>query len=100
MRRGDVWSYTPVIQRPGQSLLRLIVSANAINDSGLPVVLSLLIGERDPDSLLAVRIGEHGWANAMTIEATIVRRLGEKVGEATAEEMESVNNALRAALDL
>lgn len=43
----------------------------------------------DPGGLLAVRIGEHGWAFALEIDRPLRRRLVEKVGEATAAELES-----------
>jgi mRNA-degrading endonuclease toxin of MazEF toxin-antitoxin module len=100
MRRGEIWSYSPVIARPGQSLVRLIVSADFMNDSPSATVLGLHIRDLDPGTLLAPRIGEFGWANVMTIEAVVRSRLVEKVGEATPPEMEQVDNALRAVQDL
>ena len=30
VRRGEIWQYRPVLERPGQSLLRLIVSADGL----------------------------------------------------------------------
>lgn len=101
MRRGEVWRYRPVLDRPGQSTLRLIVSADAINVAdSLPVVLGLHILDSDPGGLLAVPIAPHGWASALTIEAIIRRRLVEPVDTATAGAMELVDAALRAAQDL
>lgn len=100
MRRGEVWTYTPVLERPGQSRHRLIVSADAVNDSALPVCLGLLVVDSDPGGLLSVRLGEMGWASALSIEATLRRRLGERVLVASADEMDAVDSALRAAQDL
>jgi mRNA-degrading endonuclease toxin of MazEF toxin-antitoxin module len=100
MRRGEVWRYQPAVSRPGQSLLRLIVSAEAINDSALPVILAVHIVDSDPGGLLAVPVGEHGWASALTIEPAVRSRLVERVGEADADTMDHLSAALRAAQDL
>ena len=56
----------------------------------------LQILDRDPGGLLIVGIAPHGWANVMTSEAVMRRRLGERVGAATAEEIEAVEVALAA----
>ena len=100
MRRGEVWRYEPVAARPGQSTLRLIVSSDIVNEVDLPVVLALHLVDEDPDSLLAVRVGEHGWARAMSIEPVMRRRLVERVGAADPDAMDGVNAALRAVQDL
>jgi len=96
-----VWGYTPVIPRPGMSILRLVVSADVINDdSQVPWVLGVHLVSDDPGSLLAPRIGDHGWAVVTTVERVLKSRLGEQVGAATPEEITQVEIALRAALDL
>ena len=100
MKRGEIWRYEPVINRAGQSTDRLIVSSNSINNTELPTVLVVHIVDRDPGSLLAVRIGDRGWAVATAIERPVRKRLTERVGEATAAEMEQLDNALRATFDL
>lgn len=101
MRRGEIWRYEPVINRTGQRTHRLIVSADSINtNGGLPVVYAMQLADTDPESLLAVRIGEHGWALATAIERPLRKRLVELIGRASAEEMEQVDNALRATFDL
>ncbi|MFS8478146.1 MAG: type II toxin-antitoxin system PemK/MazF family toxin [Micromonosporaceae bacterium] len=101
MRRGEVWRYQPVAERPGQSNLRLIVSANAVNDvPELPIVLAVHVVDTDPDSMLAVRVGTHGWARVLSVEPVLRRRLVQRVGVADADTMESVDAALRAAQDL
>jgi mRNA-degrading endonuclease toxin of MazEF toxin-antitoxin module len=100
VRRGEVWRYEPVAARPGQSTLRLIVSSDFVNEVDLPVVLALHLVDEDPDSLLAVRVGEHGWARAMSIEPVMRRRLVERLGAADPDTMDGVNAALRAVQDL
>lgn len=100
VRRGEIWQYRPVLERPGQSLLRLIVSADFLNEGDGATVLGVHLVDRDPESLLAPRIGEHGFANVMTIEAVLRRRLDARVGLAGPEEMEQISHALRAAQDL
>ena len=96
MRRGEVWQYRPVLERPGQSLLRLIVSADFVNEGDGVTVLGVHLVDRDPESLLAPRIGAHGFANVMTIEAVLRRRLDARIGLATPDELEQVSDALRA----
>lgn len=101
MRRGEVWRYEPVIARAGQSTTRLIVSADSINrNDALPVVYVMHLVDTDPRSLLAVRIGEHGWALATEVDRPVRKRLTEKLGEATAAEMDQVDAALRAVFGL
>lgn len=100
LRRGAVYPYKPVLQRPGQSLQRLIVSADPLNESSLPVALGLQVVDRDPGSLLSVRLEGHGWAIITTIEQVIKSRLDESAGVISSDEQQAVDNALRAALDL
>jgi mRNA-degrading endonuclease toxin of MazEF toxin-antitoxin module len=77
------------------------VSSDDVNAVGaLPVVLALRLAEADPGTLLSVRVGEHGWARALTIEPVMRRRLIEHVDTADAATMEAVNVALRAVQDL
>jgi hypothetical protein len=79
----------------------LIVSADVVNaNEELPVVLTLHLVDTDPDNLLAVRVGDHGWARALSIEPAMRTRLIEHVDNADHETMEQVSNALRAVQDL
>jgi len=78
----------------------LIVSADPLNESSLPVVLGLQVVGRNPDSLLSVRLDGHGWAVITTIEQVIKSRLDEPAGVISPGEQQAVDNALRAALDL
>ena len=99
--RGEVWRYQPAVARPGLSTARLIVSAAAINRAEqLPVVLALHVVDDDPGGLLAVALGELGWASALTIEPSLRSRLVERLAVVEAETMERVDAALRAAQDL
>lgn len=101
MQRGEIWAYRPALPRPGQSLLRLILSAEGVNqNTALPVVIGAHILDRDPGGLLSVRIGSLGWLSLLTIEAVLRSRLDEHVGSASAEEMAAVEVALAAMLDL
>ena len=100
MRRGEVWRYEPVIARAGQSTLRLVVSADSINaDDALPTVYVMQVVETDPGSLLAVRIGDLGWAFALLVDRPVRKRLTDRVGVGSAGEMEQVDTALRATLE-
>jgi len=103
VRRGEVWRYEPVIQRSDAPALRLIVSADGIttaDPADAPVVLGVQIVSTDPGKLLAVQVDSCGWATAMTIEAVIRRRLIERIDTLPVEVMDSVDAALRAALEL
>jgi mRNA-degrading endonuclease toxin of MazEF toxin-antitoxin module len=100
VRRGDLYRYEPVMSRAGQSTTRLIVSADAINtNDDLPAVYAMHVVDSDPGSLLAVRIGEFGWAFALEIDRPL-RRLVEYLGHASTEELEQVDNAIRAAFEV
>lgn len=89
------------MSRAGQSTTRLIVSADAINtNDDLPAVYAMHVVDSDPGSLLAVRIGEFGWAFALEIDHPLCRRLVEYLGQASTEELEQVDNAIRAAFEV
>jgi mRNA-degrading endonuclease toxin of MazEF toxin-antitoxin module len=101
VRRGDLYRYEPVITRAGQSTTRLIVSADAVNaNDALPTVYAMHVVDSDPGSLLAVRVGGLGWAFAMEIDRPPRRRLVEPLGRATPEELEQVDNAIRAVFEV
>ena len=101
MRRGEIWRYEPIIARAGQSTTRLIVSADSVNrNEALPVVYVMHVVDSDPRSLLAVRVGDHGWALATEIDRPVRKRLTELLGEATTAEMDQVDSALRAVFDV
>ena len=76
------------------------MSADALNDSPIPVTLGLQVVDQDPGSLLAVRLEGHGWAVVTTIEQVMKRRLGALVGTIAPDEQRAVDDALRASLEL
>ncbi len=89
------------MSRPGQSTTRLIVSADAINtNQDLPAIYAMHVLDSDPGSLLAVRIGEFGWAFALEIDRPLRRRLVEYLGHASPDELEQLDNAIRAAFEV
>jgi mRNA-degrading endonuclease toxin of MazEF toxin-antitoxin module len=99
--RGEIWRYAPVIHREGATNLRLVISAAAINENpDFVVVLTLQIVNTDPGGLLAVCTEPYGWVSALAIEATLKRRLTERVGAVDQTTMDQVATALRAAQDL
>ncbi|MGH3975142.1 MAG: hypothetical protein ACRDS9_17710 [Pseudonocardiaceae bacterium] len=101
MRRGDLYRYEPVIVRVGQPTTRLIVSADVLNANGsLPTVYAMHVVDSDPGSLLAVKVGEFGWAFALEIDRPPRRRLVEHLGRATPDELEQVDNAIRAVFEV
>ncbi|MGQ0719605.1 MAG: hypothetical protein ACT4NP_20275 [Pseudonocardiales bacterium] len=63
-------------------------------------MLGLQVVDRDPGSLLSVRLEGHGWAITTTIEQVIKSRLDGPSGVISPDEQQAVDNALRAALDL
>jgi mRNA-degrading endonuclease toxin of MazEF toxin-antitoxin module len=89
------------MNRAGQSTTRLVVSADVINrNEAVSSVYAMHVVDADPQSLLGVRIGEHGWALATEIDRPVRKRLTDLLGEATPAEMDQVDAALRAVFDL
>ncbi len=77
---------------------RLIVSADAVNENdALPTVYAMHVVDSDAGSLLAVRVGQLGWAFALEIDRPPRRRLVEHLGRATTEQ---VDNAIRAVFEV
>lgn len=101
MRRGEIWRYEPVMQRAGRSTTRLVVSADSVNDrDSIPAVYVMNVVEFDPGSLLAVAVDPFGWAIALEIDRPPRKRLVELLGRATTEQMEQVDNAIRATFEV
>ena len=98
--RGQIWRYDPVLVRENRSVLRLIVSSDAINGADLPTAFAVHVVPDADDSLLFVAVDPHGWAAAGTLEQVLRRRLSEHIGTVSAESMEAVDIALRALLEL
>lgn len=100
IRRGEVWSYTPVLSRTGQSLVRVVVSAEAYNATSVPIVHALHVVDSDPENLLGIRLVGHGWALVGSLEGTMKNRLGERLGVISTEEQDAIDSAVKALLDL
>lgn len=100
MRRGEVWQYARLLGRRGHSDKRLIVSADLVNESEEAVTCyALHVLDSDPQSMLAVAT-PWGWASVLLLDRPPRSLLTEKLGDATGEQMESVDNAQRAVLEL
>lgn len=100
MRRGEVWRYSGLLGRRGQSDKRLVVSADLINESeDVPTCYALHVLDSDPGSLLAVET-PWGWASVLLLDRPPRSMLTGRLGEATADQMEAVDYALRAVLEL
>lgn len=105
--RGEVWAVKPVTGRAGGGLPMLVVAGNAAIRAtdpapilAVPIVEELTV----PDSLalLAVRLSEPVTGVARIIGVTPIRRVrfGERLGRVEEDEMERVDIALRAVVDL
>jgi hypothetical protein len=76
VQRGEVYEYIPVIPRPGQSRLRLIISAAGINEADHPVVLGLRVLERVRDRSRAALRAISTWviSSGVTAPTCLPRR--------------------------
>lgn len=100
MQRGEVWRYDPVVPRPGQSVLRVLLSVDAFNtDPGQVVVMGAHVLDRDRGGLLNVRTS-FGWVALATLEPVMRRRLVEQVGTLDPDEIAAVLGAFRALFDV
>ncbi|MEJ2889319.1 hypothetical protein [Actinomycetospora aeridis] len=100
MRRGEVWRYSGLLGRRGQSDKRLVVSADVLNESDdVATCYALHVLDSDPGSLLAVAT-EWGWASVLLLDRPPRSLLTERLGEVTSEQVDAVDNALRAVLEL
>lgn len=96
MQRGQVWTYAAALA--GRPTLRLIVSTNGVNaDDSNPRVLAVAILPDDPGGILATRVGEHGWASALTVAPHRKQQFTQHVGTV---DMSTVDAILRVALEL
>lgn len=100
MRRGEVWQYSGLLGRQGQSTRRLVVSADLLNESEhVATCYALHVLDSDPQSLLAVETA-WGWASVLLLDRPPRSMLTELLGEASREQMDDVDSALRAVLEL
>jgi mRNA-degrading endonuclease toxin of MazEF toxin-antitoxin module len=78
-----------------------VISADDLNAAPLPFVIVLHVVTEDPRvPRYAIRLSRFGWAIATTLESTLRSRVGYVVGQASAEEMAAVDEALRLAQGL
>jgi mRNA-degrading endonuclease toxin of MazEF toxin-antitoxin module len=99
VRRGEIWTYRPVLNRPGQAVHRLVLTPQDYNErAGRVTVLTAHVVEVDPGDLVAVRAGDTGWATLGLLETTPKRMLVEHVDDVTPEQMTSVAAVLAALL--
>lgn len=99
MQRGEVWRYGP--KGPRGERLILIVSGLGINsDDRRPWLTGIDIIPRDPHDLLAIPVAGHGWADASTVVRIFRRWLTDRVDVLDPADLDNVDVALRAALDL
>ncbi|MDL5156168.1 hypothetical protein [Actinomycetospora termitidis] len=97
MRRGEVWRYSGL---RGQSDKRLVVSADLLNESqDVAICYALHVVDTNPESLLAVET-PWGWASVLLLDRPPRSMLTDRLGEVTVEQLDAVDNALRAVLEL
>ncbi|WP_285656803.1 hypothetical protein [Actinomycetospora sp. NBRC 106375] len=76
------------------------MSADLLNESDdVATCYALHVVDSDPGSLLAVETA-WGWASVLLLDRPPRSMLTERLGEVTAEQMDAVDNALRAVLEL
>lgn len=98
MRRGELWAYAPK-GMPRQRQL-VIVSSDGINDSARTWLLAVEVVNDDPGDILAVHVPDLGWVYAGSVSRAYRDWLTERLDQLAPETMESIDTALRAALDL
>jgi mRNA interferase MazF len=98
VRRGELYSYEPH-GSPRQQLV-VIVSSDGLNDSSRSWLLGVPIRSDDPNDILAVPIDDHGWADVASLTRFHRRWLAKQIDALGAADVEQLDAALRAALDL
>lgn len=78
----------------------VLLSSDGINDSPRPWLLGVELRQRDPGDLLAVPVGDRGWAYAGDLTRLYRAWVGPRVGAVAPGELTQLEGALRAALDL
>jgi mRNA-degrading endonuclease toxin of MazEF toxin-antitoxin module len=79
----------------------LIVSSDPVNTNpSFRYVLAVHVLGEAPESLLSVSLPPHGWALVPELDRPLKRQLTAHLDTATAEQMQAVDTALRAVLDL
>jgi mRNA interferase MazF len=99
VRRGELRGYTRP-STPQQPRTVVILSSDGINDSPRPWLLGIELRERDPGDLLAIPVGDRGWAYAGDLTRLYRAWVGPIQGRLDTTTLGRLDGALRAALDL
>ncbi|MFE7796769.1 MULTISPECIES: hypothetical protein [unclassified Nocardia] len=99
MRRGELWTYYPHGSPPRRRTV-VLISSDGINESTRQWLIAAEILDQDPQDILAVPVSRHGWVHAGNIGRIYRGWLAERVDEMETEELERLDTALRAAMDL
>lgn len=78
----------------------VLLSSDGINDSPRPWLLGVELRDRDPGDLLAVRVGDRGWAYAGDLTRLYRAWTGSRVGALDPVTLARLDDLVRAALDL
>jgi len=76
-----------------------IVSSDGVNDSSRPWLIAADVHQGNPGDILAIAVSG-GWVNAANLSRVYRPWLAERVGNLDPGARESLDTALRAALDL
>ena len=98
MRLGELWRYCPP-SSPRHRVV-VIVSSDGINDSARPWLIASDVHPEDPEDILTVPVGGHGWVNAADLSRVYRPWLTERLDAVDEATRERLDTALRAALDL
>ncbi|MFD0365483.1 hypothetical protein ACFQZZ_28950 [Nocardia sp. GCM10030253] len=99
MRRGELWIYYPHGSPPRRRTV-VLISSDGINESSRQWLIAAEVLDQDPQDILAVSVPRHGWVHAGNIGRIYRGWLAERVDEMGTEELERLDTALRAAMDL
>lgn len=99
VRRGELRSYVRP-STPEQVRTVVILSSDGINDSPRPWLLGIELRDSDPGDLLAIPVGDCGWAYAGDLSRLYRAWLGQRLDEIHPTVLARLDGALRAALDL
>lgn len=99
MHRGEVWTYHPPTH-PARARTVLLLSSDGVNESERPWLLGTELLDRDPQDILGVALDSRHWVSTLNLTRIYRPWLSERVAEIGHDVQESIDGALRAALDL
>lgn len=101
MQRGEVRLYSNMVSRARGPVARLVVAAQSVLDNPeVPTVTTLLVYADARAGLLSVPVGDIGYASALAPEASLRSLVGEVLHTCSPDELEQIDVAIRAALDV